>query len=567
MDNLITIWHDQVTADSFCNIQLLEVTFCESLKSFLPTISVATSLTQLEILKICNCGIEEIVARGRDQEATPRFVFPCMTILHLEGLAKLKWFYPGVHTSKWPLLKVIWVGGCQKIEIFASEYMSFQEALEESRQSKISSDRPLFLVDQDQNMSVESCANLNSIFPFQTFKVFQSLELLNVVRCSSLKQVFDLQGPSFQETNVITVTQLKHLYLDHLPKLKHISNKDPRDILSFQNLHHVRAIGCESMECLFPASMARTLTELESLVVMDCGVEVIVDEEEAEGRLVFPKLTSLALEALRKLKAWGCDQVSIFASKFSRFQETSQQCLLESSIQHPLFLVEENLEKLVVSCYDWHEIFPFEEFIGPGNHAMLLPQLKELRVSKARMLTHLWKEDIQESLVFHKVLEILAVSECHKLKSLVPSSICFHNLTDLEILSCNGLINLTTYPTAKSLVQLRKMSVSSCEGIIEIVAKRDDQAKVVITFSKLTCLKFDCLPNFTSFCSGSYSIMFPYLEEVFVGECPVMKTFSHGVLSTPKLKGVQATRGEKSHTDWKNNLNNTIHSLWKNKQV
>ncbi|KAG6701565.1 hypothetical protein I3842_08G171500 [Carya illinoinensis] len=675
MDNLITIWHDQVAADSFCNIRLLEVTFCESLKSFLPTVSVATSLTQLEILKICNCGIEEIVARGRDQEATPRFVFPRMTILHLEGLAKLKWFYPGVHTSKWPLLEVIWVGGCQKIEIFASEYMSFQEVLEESRQSKISSDQPLFLVDQDQvafpsleilrinhmddmkviwntqfaadsfcklqNMSVESCANLNSIFPFQTFKVFQSLELLNVVRCSSLKQVFDLQGPSFQETNVITVTQLKHLYLDHLPKLKHISNKDPCDILSFQNLRHVRAIGCESMEYLFPASMARTLTELESLVVMGCGVEVIVDKEEAEGRLVFPKLTFLALEALRKLKwispgahnlelpvlkelrAWGCDQVSIFASKFSRFQETSQQCLLESSIQHPLFLVEEdtfpklevlrsdphdmitwhdqlfiesfcnlkvlevqcnhdtsaifpsnllkslqNLEKLVVNNNSWQEIFQYEEFIGPGNHARLLPQLKELRVCKARMLTHLWKEDIQESLVFHKVLEILAVSECHKLKSLVPSSVCFHNLTDLEILSCNGLINLITHATAKSLVQLRKMSVSSCEGIIEIVAKGDDQAKVVITFSKLTCLKFDCLPNFASFCSGSYSIMFPYLEEVFVGECPVMKTFSHGVLSTPKLKGVQATtRGEKSHTNWKNNLNNTIHSLWKNKQI
>ncbi|KAG6646083.1 hypothetical protein CIPAW_08G168600 [Carya illinoinensis] len=609
MDNLITIWHDQVAANSFCNIHLLEVKFCESLKSLFPAVLVATSLTQLEILKICNCGIEEIVARGGDQEETPRFVFPHMSILHLDGLEKLKWFYPGVYTSEWPLLKVIWVGGCQKIEIFASEYMSFQETLEESRQSNISSHQPLFLVDQDQvafpsleiliithmddmkviwntqfvegsfcklqNMGVEYCANLNSIFPFHMFKVFQSLELLNVVHCSSLKQVFDLQGPSFQETNVITVTQLKHLYLDHLPKLKHISNKDPRDILSFQNLRRVHVVGCESMECLFPASMARTLTELESLVVLGCGVEVIVDEEEAERRLVFPKLTSLALEALRKLKwispraynlelpvlkelrAWGCDQVSIFASKFSRFQETSQQCLLESSIQHPLFLVEEgtfpklevlrsnlhdmttwhdqlfiesfcnlkvlevqcnhdtsaifpsnllkslqNLEKLVVSCNDWHEIFPFEEFIGPSNHAMLLPQLKELRVSKARMLTHLWKEDIQESLVFHKVLEILAVSKCHKLKSLVPSS----------ILSCNGLIHLITYPTAKSLVQLRKMSVSSCEGITEIMAKGDDQAKV--------------------------------------------------------LKGVQATtRGDKSQTDWKNNLNSTIHSLWKNKLV
>ncbi|XP_042939469.1 uncharacterized protein LOC122274500 [Carya illinoinensis] len=305
------------------------------------------------------------------------------------------------------------------------------------------------------------------------------------------------------------------------------------------------------MECLFPASMARTLTELESLEVIDCGVEVIVEKEEVEGRLVFPKLTSSALGVLQKLKwispgahnlkwpelkelkVWGCDQVSIFASKFSRFQETSQQYLLESSIQHPFFLAEEgtfpklealkldlhdlttqcdqfliesfcnlkflevqcnhdtsaifpsnllkrlqNLEKLVVSYNSWQEIFQYEEFIGPRKHARLLPRLKELIVSKAQMLTHLWKEDIQESLAFHKVLEILVVSECHKLKSLVPSLICFPNLTDLEILGCNGLINLITCPTAKSLVQLRKMSVSSCKGITEIVAKGDDQAKV-----------------------------------------------------------------------------------------
>ncbi|KAG7942002.1 hypothetical protein I3843_16G077300 [Carya illinoinensis] len=763
MDNLITIWHDQVAADSFCNIKELVVEFCEnvlhvfnsdmpkrfknltdvhisdcasleevfevavqgqnsnvevhvvtttylskmylvrlprlknvwnkdypnicsfqnlrqiyaegceSLKSFFPVASVTTSLRQLEDLQIINCGIEEIVARG-GEEATPRFVFPRMTTLNLGGLTKLKWFYPGVHTSKWPSLKNMRVDGCQKVEIFASDYKSLQEGLEESRQSKISSDQPLFLVDQDQvtfpsleiliishmddmkviwntqfaadsfcrlqMMRVEACANLNSIFPFKMFNVFQSLELVNIVGCSSLEQVFDLQGPSFHETSDVIVTQLKHLYLSNLPKLKNISNKDPRNILSFQNLHDVRANGCESMECLFPASMARTLTKLESLEVIDCGVEAIAEKKEAEGKLVFPKLTSLALGALPKLKwifpgvhnlewpvlkelnVWRCDQVSIFASKSSCFQETSQQCLLESSIQHPLFLVEEdtfpklevlksdihhttwcdqflvesfcklkvlvvkcnhdtsaispsnlltrlqNLEKLFVSCNYWQEIFPYEEIIGRGKHARILPQLKELRVSKAHMLTqYLWKEDVQESLVFCKELEVLAVSECHKLKSLVSSSVCFQNLKELEILNCKGLINLITYRTAKSLVQLRKMSVSSCEEITEIVARGDDEAKVVITFSKLTCLKFDCLPSFTSFCSGSYSIMFPYLKEVIVGGCPGMKTFCHGVLSTPRLESVQATREEKSYNHWMQDLNTTIHWLWEDKLI
>lgn len=147
LPRLKNVWNkDYPDVCCFQNLNQIYVEGCESLKSFFPTVSVATSLTQLEDLQIVNCGIEEIVARGGGggEEATPRFVFPRLTTLNLGGLAKLKWFYLGVHTSKWPSLKNMRVDGCQNVEIFVSEYMSFQE---ESRQSKISSDQPLFLVE------------------------------------------------------------------------------------------------------------------------------------------------------------------------------------------------------------------------------------------------------------------------------------------------------------------------------------------------------------------------------------------------------------------------------------
>ncbi|KAF5462724.1 hypothetical protein F2P56_018707 [Juglans regia] len=583
------VWSkDPKAVFNFKNLKQIEADGCENLRSFFPA-SVARSLMQLEHLAIIDCGVEEIVEGEVREDEIEWFVFPHVTLLTLKRLARLKWFYPGVHTLECPMLKEMWVEGCQKVDIFAYGLLSFQETLRES-QHEISTQQPLFLVHE---------------------VAFPSLEKLVISHMDNLITIWHDQVAADSFCN-------------------------------FQNLRQINAEGCKSLKSFFPTvSMATSLMQLEDLRIVNCRIEEIVARggEEATPRFVFPNLTSLELGILPKLKwifpgahnlewpvlktlkAWGCDQVSIFASKFSRFQETSQQCLLESSIQHPLFLVEEgtfpklealksdlqhtiwyaqffvesfcklkvlevkcnddtsvlslsnllkrlqNLEKLVVSCNSWQEIISYEDFIGPEKQTRILPRLKELRVSEAPMLTHLWKEDVQESLVFDKVLEILAVSECHKLRSLVPSSAYFHNLTDLEILSCNGLINLITYTTAKSLVQLRKMSVSSCEGITEIVARGDDQAKVVITFSKLTCLKFDCLPNFTSFCSGSYSIKFPYLEEVIVGECPVMKTFCHGVLSTPKLKGVQAKRGEESHTRWKLDLNTTIHSLWENKPV
>ena len=152
---------------------------------------------------------------------------------------------------------------------------------------------------------------------------------------------------------------------------------------------------------------------------------------------------------------------------------------------------------------------------------------------------------------------------CGELKILVPSSISFQNLANLEIWKCHGLINLVTSSTAKSLSQLKKMSVSECERITEVVTREGGEASEVITFTQLTHLKLDCLPNLSSFCSISYSFEFPSLEEVIVRQCPEMKTFSHGALGTPKLERVQATQEDGWH--WKANLNTTIHWLWESK--
>ncbi|KAF5463581.1 hypothetical protein F2P56_019483, partial [Juglans regia] len=63
---------------------------CESLKS----------LTHLKSLKITNCGVlEEIVQRedGIDPTST-RLLFPNLTLLSLDELPKLKWFFQGVCT-------------------------------------------------------------------------------------------------------------------------------------------------------------------------------------------------------------------------------------------------------------------------------------------------------------------------------------------------------------------------------------------------------------------------------------------------------------------------------------
>jgi len=119
---------------------------CESLKSLFPA-TMAWCLVRLEELHIVDCGVEEIVAgeEGEGAEAITRFVFPQVNHIRLNGVPRLKCFYPGRHSSKWPMLKDMLVSGCQ-VDIFASELLS--EALQESQLDDISTKHSLFLVDE-----------------------------------------------------------------------------------------------------------------------------------------------------------------------------------------------------------------------------------------------------------------------------------------------------------------------------------------------------------------------------------------------------------------------------------
>jgi hypothetical protein len=136
-------------------IQNLQIVGCRSLNSLFPT-SVATCLMQLKQLVIVHCDkLEEIVAGEEVAQPIAKFVFPEVTVLHLVYLPRLKWFYRGVHTtSEWPKLKDMWVVWCPKVEILASELLSFQDMLGDQRQLGISVKQPFFLVDDEVRKSL-----------------------------------------------------------------------------------------------------------------------------------------------------------------------------------------------------------------------------------------------------------------------------------------------------------------------------------------------------------------------------------------------------------------------------
>ena len=183
---------------------------------------------------------------------------------------------------------------------------------------------------------------------------------MEVVDCSLLEEVFDVEGTNVNEA--VTVTHLSRLILRLLPKVEKIWNKDPHGILNFQNLKSIFIDKCQSLKNLFPASLVKDLVQLEELDLRSCGIEEIVakdNEVETAAKFVFPKVTSLKLFHLHQLRSFypgahtsqwpllkqlivrACDKVNVFASETPTFQRRHHEGSFDMPILQPLFLLQQ----------------------------------------------------------------------------------------------------------------------------------------------------------------------------------------------------------------------------------
>ncbi|XP_044481997.1 putative disease resistance protein At4g19050 [Mangifera indica] len=137
------------------------------------------------------------------------------------------------------------------------------------------------------------------------------------------------------------------------------------------------------------------------------------------------------------------------------------------------------------------------------------------------------------------------------------------NLKVLDVWRVNGLVALTTPSVARSLVQLRELRISNCGMLVEIVENEGDATSSKIVFDNLKLLSLKVLESLTYFCSGNYSFNFSSLEELIIRKCPKMKTFSQGMLSTPKLYKVNYEEMEIENEG--NDLKKIVYGLCKKK--
>ncbi|MBA0654822.1 hypothetical protein Goklo_021743, partial [Gossypium klotzschianum] len=307
---------------------------------------------------------------------------------------------------------------------------------------------------------------------------FQRLEKLIVTDCASLEEVFQLQVRVLDIVEACIVTsELRHVKLFRLPKLKHVWNKDSNENISFENLREVHVQECWSLKTLFSFSMAKDLHQLKSLIVDSCGVEEIVSKsvEESDQHEVlfeFNQLSFLALWTLPNLVCFYPGMHHITCPMLKKLKTHWPKKIKKlKHVASQLLLVEKIIPQLEHISLTTDDIATITE---ERDVTMLLPRISQLTLKGVDKMTHLWK---QGSPLHHICanLETLEVYMCGSLTNITRASSSLRNLTTLEVWYCKEMVELITSSKAQCLEQLVTLKIDGCRMMREVIASDGDE--------------------------------------------------------------------------------------------
>ncbi|XP_068488939.1 uncharacterized protein [Phaseolus vulgaris] len=565
--NIQKIWSDQYD-HCFQNLLTLNVTDCGNLK-YLLSFSMAGSLVNLQSLFVSECERMEDIFRSENAECID--VFPKLKKIEIICMEKLS---------------TIWNShiGLHSFRILDS-------------------------------LIIIECHKLVTIFPSYMGQRFQSLQSLTIINCNSVENIFDFAN--IPQSCDIIQTNLDNIFLEMLPNLVNIWKDDISETLKYNDLRSIRVYGSPNLEYLFPLSVSIGLEKLEVLEVQSCRAmkEIVAWDKHASEDAInfkFPHLNTLLLIDLYDLRSFYLGthtlewpQLKELDIVYCSMLEGLTSKIINSRV-HPIVLATEkvlyNLENMSFSLNEakWlqkyianvHTMHKLEQLalVGMNDSEILfwflhgLPNLKiltltfchleriwgsESLISREKIgvvmqleelsLNSMWalKEIGFEHDMLLQRVEYLIIQNCTKLRNLASSSVSFSYLIYLKVVKCM-MRNLMTTSTAKTLVQLKRMKISSCPMIVEIVAENADEKVEEIEFKLLESLELVSLQNLKCFSNvEKCDLKFPLLKKLVVSECPKMTKLSK-VQSAPNLEKVHVVAQEKHMWYWEGDLNATL---------
>ncbi|KAK7395380.1 hypothetical protein VNO78_15933 [Psophocarpus tetragonolobus] len=611
LPNLTCVWNKNPGGIvSFANLKEVVVTNCGSLVTLFPS-SIAKSLWALEIFQIERCDkLVEIVGKEDtcEAEATEMFEFPCLSWLNLWCMPLLSCFYPGKHHLECPVLKSLLVGYCPKLKLFTSEFHDThkQAVIEDELGSIITSSKPqqpLFSIEKvvstlkeltlnEKNLillskehlpqdflrqlnllrlSFEDNSDKKDTLPFDFLRKLPHLAHLQVQNYPGIREIFPshkLQGPDgilarLKELLLFKMKVLESIGLEHpwekpyLERLQILHIEDCPGLekiacyaVSFTNLKEMVVRKCERMAYLFKFSTAKSLVQLQTLIIENCeSIKEIVRKEDEDGyvEIIFQRLIKLTLNSLPCLVSFysgnanlqfprlamamvaKCPSIETFSKGVvnSPFLLGIQTLLGDSDLtfHHDLKTTIESLfyeqvffeyakqmvlvEFLETTGLQQHKP-AFLNFFGslkkleyasnkreiviPSHALPYLKSLEEVNVHSCSEVNVIFDiDDCQtkaNGIVFHlKKLTLRNLSNLICVWNKSPRGILsFPNLQEVVVTNCRRLKTLFPSSLAKNLGNLENLIIEMCDKLEEIVGKEDTVEQKTVEMFEFPCL-------------------------------------------------------------------------------
>ncbi|XP_017977195.1 PREDICTED: uncharacterized protein LOC18599617 isoform X5 [Theobroma cacao] len=331
---------------SFQTLRKVKVRECWSLKSLFP-FSIAKGLPQLESLLVEESGVEEIVSKNEGLEQEIWFEFNQLSFLKLWQLTNLKCFYPGMHTTVWPVLKKLWTYCCGKIKIFGQLESHIQQPLfliekviPQLDEVSFRSDDIAMICDGQfpsdffchmKLLQITCYLDESAVFPFFFLQRFYNLEVLGVIGCN-FKELSPYEGNFSEDKEVRMLSKLRKLKLDSLQKIIHLWKQESplghmcasletlevwrcdslinlgASSAPFDNLISLDVWKCRGIVELITSSKVQSLVRLVTMKIRECEMmkEVVASDEDDEStyEIIFRELKHVELHGLPSLRSF-----------------------------------------------------------------------------------------------------------------------------------------------------------------------------------------------------------------------------------------------------------------------
>ncbi|RDX82032.1 hypothetical protein CR513_37227, partial [Mucuna pruriens] len=375
-----------------------------------------------------------------------------------------------------------------------------------------------------QDMRVQSCHWLESLFPTSVAKDLTTLEVLSVTDCIGLVQIFSKDEKAAEgEKKEFVFGCLTSLRIERLPGLKYFY--PGLHTLEWPVLEELEAFNCDLviLKCQEDHPMDQVLIQIEKVLLITLSARPfkssLIHLYLHVKVIQIPSLKKLSFGIGNAKVTWDLESGHLQFDNLKCFQE------LDSAHLYRFLDMLPRIEKLAFSWCWSEELFSSER--PNADYTRILLHLKGLELHymyslKSIGLEHSWLQPFPEN------LQTLKIKNCYRLRKLVPCTISFSNLTYLEVSECRSLKSLFSSSTVKGLARVERMKIKKCESLEEIVSREggESQEYKEIIFEKLQVLYLKELDKLRCFYPGNFALSFPSLEQVFVIDCSFMKTFS-----------------------------------------